>query len=299
MTTAAPSIPVTRTTTPRFSETLRDSAAFGAVFSDHVLVADYADGAWGEPAIVPYGPMTLPPAPLAAHYGLSAPQGWTKVSVDPKTRGGILTHASVLTVTSHADQTSPVRRGKWVLAQLLCSEPPPPPPEVDELPPPSATSGTKRDQMAAHRSDPSCSGCHQAMDPIGLSLEAFDPVGLTRTVDEFGFTIDPSGELPTGEKFSGEAELSSILKNDPRFDPYAAVGVGLYWLTEGSVGNSTGGLGLGAQLGLGFDFYITDTISTGFQGMFRSIGLITNFGTPSASTAIFPFSLQGNVAFHF
>ncbi len=76
MTTAAPSIPVTRTTTPRFSETLRDSAAFGAVFSDHVLVADYADGAWGEPAIVPYGPMTLPPAPLAAHYGQGIFEGF-------------------------------------------------------------------------------------------------------------------------------------------------------------------------------------------------------------------------------
>jgi len=88
-------------------------------------------------------------------------------------------------------------------------------------------------------------------------------------------------------------------KNDPRFDPFAAIGLGLYWLTEGSTGNSTGGLGLGAQLGLGFDYYVTDVISLGFEGMFRSIGLITNFGTPSASTAIFPFSLQGNVAFHF
>lgn len=90
-----------------------------------------------------------------------------------------------------------------------------------------------------------------------------------------------------------------FLKNDPRFDPYAAVGVGLYWLTEGSVGDSTGGVGLGAQLGVGFDYYITDAISLGFQGVFRSIGLITNFGTPSASTAIFPYSLLGNVAFHF
>lgn len=90
-----------------------------------------------------------------------------------------------------------------------------------------------------------------------------------------------------------------FLKNDPHFDPYAAVGIGLYWLTEGSRGNSTGGLGLGAQLGLGFDYYVTDVISLGFEGMFRSIGLITNFGTPSASTAIFPFSLAGNVAFHF
>jgi hypothetical protein len=90
-----------------------------------------------------------------------------------------------------------------------------------------------------------------------------------------------------------------FLKNDPKFDPYAAVGVGLYWLTEGSVGNSTGGVGLGAQLGLGFDYYFTDVVSAGFEGLFRSIGLITNFGTPSASTAIFPFSLLGNVAFHF
>ena len=90
-----------------------------------------------------------------------------------------------------------------------------------------------------------------------------------------------------------------FLKNDPRFDPFAAVGVGLYWLTEGSAGNSTGGMGLGAQIGVGSDFYITDVISLGFEGIFRSIGLITNFGTPSASTAIFPFSLQGNVAFHF
>lgn len=90
-----------------------------------------------------------------------------------------------------------------------------------------------------------------------------------------------------------------LLKNDPRFDPFVSTGVGLYWLTEGSVGNSTGGIGLGAQIGVGFDFYITDPISVGFVGNFRSIGLITNLGTPSASTAIFPYSLQGNVAFHF
>lgn len=70
------SIPVTRTTTSRFSEALRDSAPFGAVFSDHVLVADYADGAWGEPAIVPYGPMALPPGPACAHYGQAIFEGF-------------------------------------------------------------------------------------------------------------------------------------------------------------------------------------------------------------------------------
>lgn len=90
-----------------------------------------------------------------------------------------------------------------------------------------------------------------------------------------------------------------FLKNDPKFDPFVATGLGVYWLTEGSTGNSTGGLGLGAQLGLGFDFYLTDVISLGFEGVFRSIALITNLGTPSASTAIFPYTLMGNVAFHF
>ena len=90
-----------------------------------------------------------------------------------------------------------------------------------------------------------------------------------------------------------------FLKNDSRFDPYALTGLGVYWLTEGSVNDSSGGVGLGAQLGVGCDFYVAEAISVGVQGVFRSIGLITNLGTPSSSTAIFPFSLQGNVAFHF
>lgn len=76
MPVSSPVIPVTRTATPRFSEALRDSAAFGAVFSDHVLVADYADGKWGDPVIVPYGPMHLPPAPGVAHYGQGIFEGF-------------------------------------------------------------------------------------------------------------------------------------------------------------------------------------------------------------------------------
>lgn len=90
-----------------------------------------------------------------------------------------------------------------------------------------------------------------------------------------------------------------FLKDDPTWDPYAVLGVGSYWVTEGSVGNATGGLGLGAQMGLGFDYYLSEQFSLGFSGIFRSIGLITDFGTPSSSTALFPFSLMGNVAFHF
>lgn len=90
-----------------------------------------------------------------------------------------------------------------------------------------------------------------------------------------------------------------FLKNDPQFDPYISTGVGIYWVTEGSKSDATGGVGLGSQLGLGFDYYLTDVISLGFEGVFRSIGLITNLGTPSASTALFPYTLHGNVAFHF
>ncbi len=88
-------------------------------------------------------------------------------------------------------------------------------------------------------------------------------------------------------------------RGDPRFDPFVATGVGFYWVTEGSIGNSTGGVGLGAQVGVGFDYYFSQQISAGFEGVFRSVGLITNLGTPSASTALFPYSLLGNVAFHF
>ena len=90
-----------------------------------------------------------------------------------------------------------------------------------------------------------------------------------------------------------------FLKDDPRFDPYVAVGIGVYWLTEGRTSNNTGGIGLGAQIGAGVDYYVADNISVGFQGTFRPIALITSLGTPSASTAIFPYTLAGNVAFHF
>lgn len=90
-----------------------------------------------------------------------------------------------------------------------------------------------------------------------------------------------------------------LFKDSPRFDPYVATGLGIYWLTEGSVQDSTGGMGIGAQIGVGTDFYINDSISLGFEGVFRSIGLITDLGTPSKSTAIFPYSLLGNIAFHF
>ncbi|MBI2083215.1 MAG: hypothetical protein HYT76_06560 [Deltaproteobacteria bacterium] len=90
-----------------------------------------------------------------------------------------------------------------------------------------------------------------------------------------------------------------FLSGDPRFDPYAGTGVGLYWLTEGSVSNNTGGAGMGAQLDVGFDYYLAEFISLGFEGVFRSIAFVTDFGTPSVSQASLPYSLMGKASFHF
>ena len=86
---------------------------------------------------------------------------------------------------------------------------------------------------------------------------------------------------------------------DPRFDPFVFIGTGAYFLTEGSIDNDTGGIGVGTNIGVGFDFYMTQTVSLGFEGVFRVIGIISDTGTPSSSAAIFPYSLMGNIAFHF
>ena len=119
-------------------------------------------------------------------------------------------------MTSVTTRTSPVNRGKWVLEQLMCQPPPPPPPGVEANIETMATATTLREQLALHRADPACAGCHQLMDPIGLGLENYDGVGAYRT-EENGIPIDASGQLPDGSSFSGAFELSAILADDARF----------------------------------------------------------------------------------
>lgn len=155
---------------------------------------------------------------LATHYGLPAPaDGFERLSLAGTGRRGLLTQGSLLTVTSHPDRTSPVKRGQWVLEQLLCSAPPPPPPGVEGLDGEDGPiEGSIRERMEQHRTDPACSSCHEAMDPIGFSLEHFDGVGAWRDVDGI-YEIDTTGQLPTGERFDGVTELAPILANDPRF----------------------------------------------------------------------------------
>jgi cytochrome c553 len=149
---------------------------------------------------------------LARHYGLSGVKGvsFRKVSVAGTPRGGVLTHASILAVTSNPTRTSPVKRGKWILENILGTPPPPPPPDVDELKEDGEAKGTLRQQMEMHRKNPTCASCHQRMDPLGFGFENFDAIGAWRTKDG-GQQIDAGGVLPDGSAFKGPAELRKIL----------------------------------------------------------------------------------------
>jgi cytochrome c553 len=152
---------------------------------------------------------------LAKHYGIADVKGeeFRKVQLPDDRRGGVLTQASVLSVTSNPTRTSPVKRGKWILDNILGTPPPPPPPGVEELKEgdQQELKGSLRQRMEQHRANPSCATCHQRMDPLGFGFENFDAIGGWRTKDG-KHDIDPSGELPTGQKFKGPAELRIILK---------------------------------------------------------------------------------------
>lgn len=127
-------------------------------------------------------------------------------------RGGLLSQGSLLTVTSYANRTSPVQRGKWVLENVLGSPPPPPPPNVPALPEQAGDAAPRsmRELMEEHRKNPVCASCHARMDPIGFALEKFDAVGAWREEDN-GAAINASGALPDGTKFDGPSGLRSAL----------------------------------------------------------------------------------------
>lgn len=155
---------------------------------------------------------------LAKLYGIPGVTGTSFVRTDltqDSHRAGLLTQASFLTETSIATRTSPVRRGAWVLENLLCTQPPAPPPNVPALPATNAT-GTMRQRMEAHRSNPACSGCHTMMDPIGLAFEHFDGIGRWRDTDQ-GQPIDATGQLTNGATFDGAGQLADVIRNDARF----------------------------------------------------------------------------------
>lgn len=162
------------------------------------------------------GDFTYLNEPLAKFYGISGVSGdhFRPVSLKGTKRGGLLTQASILTVTSNPSRTSPVKRGKWILENLLNTPPPPAPPNVPELEK-DALSGTLRQRMEQHRANPACATCHNMMDPLGFALENFDAVGRYRTHDGRD-PIDASGEMPDGTKFTGAEQLRELMTRQRR-----------------------------------------------------------------------------------
>ena len=157
---------------------------------------------------------------VAQHYGIPNVKGmhFRRVALpDDSPRRGILGHASILTITSHAIRTSPVFRGKWILNTVLGTPPPEPPANVPALVDKKTQGRTLsvRERMAQHRANPVCSACHALIDPTGFALENFDAIGRWRTVDESYNKIDATGVLPDGSKFDGVVELRAVLTKNP------------------------------------------------------------------------------------
>lgn len=151
---------------------------------------------------------------LAKHYGIPGVTGekLQKVALPKSRGGGLLGMAGVLTLTSNPNRTSPVKRGKWVLDNILGTPPPPPPPNVPELDKPGGplVAETLRKRLELHRTNPACANCHAQMDPIGLALENYDLLGRWRDTDA-GKPIETAGTLPDGSKFDGPQGLKAVL----------------------------------------------------------------------------------------
>ncbi|WP_165224200.1 DUF1592 domain-containing protein [Aquisphaera insulae] len=196
---------------PSFDEPLRKAmvdeseAFFASIMREDKSVLDFLDCNY-----------TYLNERLAKHYGIPGVTGdkIRLVRLTDRGRGGLITQASVLTVTSNPSRTSPVKRGKWVLEQILGTPPPPAPPNVPQLADDKKEplKGTLRQRMEQHRSNPSCAVCHSRLDPPGFGLENYDAIGAWRD-KEGGATIDASATLPGGESFRGPAELKAILRS--------------------------------------------------------------------------------------
>ena len=157
---------------------------------------------------------------LARHYGIRHVSGdrFQRVSLaEHSERRGLLGHGSILTVTSHATRTSPVRRGKWILDNIVGMPPPPPPADVPPLEGTTSSvhARTLRQMMAEHRKNPACASCHHTIDPPGLALENFDAIGRWRTLGEGRSPLDVSGSLFGGDSFEGVTGLRAALLAKP------------------------------------------------------------------------------------
>ena len=198
-------------TYPYFDETLADAMHRETETFFHHLVKD--DRPVTEMLTADY---TFVNERLARHYGITGVTGpdFRRVSYADDDRRGLLGHASILTLTSHPDRTSPVLRGKWVLEVFLGAPPPPPPPDIPAFEETAAAEEgrflTVRERMEMHRANPACNSCHSAIDPLGLAMENFDVTGAWRIRDE-GNPVDPVGVMYDGVELAGPDDLREAL----------------------------------------------------------------------------------------
>jgi hypothetical protein len=177
----------------------------GAVFRENRSLLDFIDGRF-----------SYMNGPLARYYGIGGVDGeaFQRVELDGAQRSGIVTQASILSVSSYANRTSPVLRGRWILDTLLGTPPPPPPDGISPLKEEDlGTVASMRQRLEQHRANPSCAACHNAMDPLGFALENYDAAGAWRTMDG-NFDVDSSATLPDGRSFVGAKGLKEVLKAD-------------------------------------------------------------------------------------
>ncbi len=171
---------------------------------------------------------------LSTYYGLPSNDlgsSFEKVNVAGVGRGGLLATAGMLTLTSHPSRTSPTKRGKWILEQLLCRPPGAPPPGVDTmLDENDATVLTPKELLKKHANSPSCAGCHGQMDPLGFTLEHFDPVGRWRDSYPNGTTVDSTAELPDRSLLADHRATIQFVKNDPSYPACVAKKLLIYAL---------------------------------------------------------------------
>jgi hypothetical protein len=198
-----------------YSMTREPIETFAEAFRENLPVADLLAGDW-----------SMVNARLAGHYGLPAPAeaGFTRTTFTPdQHRGGLLTQAAVLSLTSDGTRHRPVHRGVWVSEALFGVTPPPPPPNVQPLEPTPADveKTTIRGQLAMHSTNAACAACHRKIDPLGFAFENYDAIGRWRTHEDTASgkgsspPVDASGVLPDGRKFSGPDEFKRLLAADP------------------------------------------------------------------------------------
>ncbi|MES1165369.1 MAG: DUF1592 domain-containing protein, partial [Verrucomicrobiota bacterium] len=203
---------------------------------------------------------------LATLYGVPGVSGTdlTRTTLNTPQRAGLLTMGGILTVTSYPTRTSVVKRGAWVLGQLLCSAPPAPPPNVPAFPTGPITGTTQKQILAEHRADPACAVCHDSMDNIGIAMENYDAIGAYRT-SENGIAIDSTGTFAgaianpkgtTAPTFTGAVQLAAAVAADPRFTPCVAQNMMAYslgraltatdkpYLADITTSHQTGGIGV-------------------------------------------------------